>query len=140
MKYVNKRMVIVINKISVELSGGTCASGNNIRAGLNLGFVEQIHANYLFGESIYPDIYHQAAAYMFYIIKNHVFLDGNKRTGLAVAIAFLEWNGILFSPLDEDRVFDFVISVAAGENDSQAVIPRISSWLRDMSVSMAEKP
>lgn len=134
MKFVNKRMVIVINKISVELSGGTCASGNNIRCGQNLGFIEQIHANCIFGMPLYPDIYHQAAAYMFYIIKNHVFLDGNKRTGLATAIAFLEWNGIVFSPFDEDSVFDFVIAIAGGENDSRKVVPHIAAWLKDMSL------
>lgn len=102
--------------------------------GRNIRFIEQIHANVLFGMPIYPDIFHQAAAYMFFIIKNHVFQDGNKRTGLATAIAFLEWNGILIAPFDEDSVFDFVISIAGGANDSQAVIPRIADWLHEMSI------
>lgn len=36
-----------------------------------------------------------AAAYLFHVVKNHPFVDGNKRTGLAVALTFLEVNGVL---------------------------------------------
>ena len=131
-RYINKRMVIAINKLSIELAGGT-SHNNNVRAGMSLGFVENIHTNNLFGEKIYPDIFHQAAAYMFYIIKNHVFHDGNKRTGLATAITLLNWNGIHFQPFNEDEVFDFVIDVAAGKNDAQENIEKIALWLREMS-------
>lgn len=121
--------------MSIELAGGTCASGNNIRPGMNLGFVEQIFHNSVFGQSVYPDIFHQAGAYMFHIIKNHAFIDGNKRTGLAAAITFLGINGHVFSPLDEDSVFDFVVSVAAGENEPEKTIPRIAAWLKSLSLS-----
>ncbi len=133
MKYVNKRMVIVINKMCVEITGGLGATGTGIRAGANLGFVDRIHVNEIFGMTIYPDIYHQAGAYMFYILKNHIFLDGNKRTGLACALTFLQWNGIAIAPLHEDTVFDFVISIAAGANDPDDAVPRIAQWLQGMS-------
>ena len=45
-----------------------------------------------------------AAAYLCYILKNHCFVDGNKRTALATAVTFLQWNNILFSPFDADKV------------------------------------
>ncbi|BBM83846.1 type II toxin-antitoxin system death-on-curing family toxin [Candidatus Uabimicrobium amorphum] len=131
-KYINKRMVIAINKLSIELAGGTGHS-NNVRPGMSLGFVENIHTNELFGAKIYPDIFHQAAAYMFYIIKNHVFHDGNKRTGLATAITLLNWNGIQFRAFEEDAVFDFVMDIASGKNEAQENIERIALWLREMS-------
>ncbi|MFC1851452.1 type II toxin-antitoxin system death-on-curing family toxin [candidate division CSSED10-310 bacterium] len=134
MFYVNKKMVLVINKMVIELSGGSATVGNNIRLGQNLSFIDHIYNNSIFGMAIYSDIFHQAAAYMFYIIKNHIFWDGNKRTGLATAITFLEWNKILFSPFDEDKVFEFVMSVAQGENDPEALLPVIASWLKDMSI------
>lgn len=127
-------MLLVINRMAVELSGGTMSSRNNLRPGMNLGFVEQIFHNNVFGQAIYPDIFHQAAAYMFHIIKNHAFIDGNKRTGLAAAITFLGINGYVFAPLNEDSVFDFVISVAAGENDPDRLIPHIAEWLKSLSM------
>ena len=133
-KFLNKRMILVINRMAVELSGGTAVGGNNVRPGLSLGFINQIHANEVFGVPIYPDIFHQAAAYMFYIIKNHLFIDGNKRTGLAAAITFLGINEVVFAPLNEDRVFDYVTQVAGGVNDPDVMIPEIAQWLKDMSL------
>lgn len=35
-----------------------------------------------------------AAAYLFHIVMNHPFVDGNKRTGTVAALVFLEWNGM----------------------------------------------
>ncbi|MCP4132618.1 MAG: type II toxin-antitoxin system death-on-curing family toxin [bacterium] len=133
-RFVNKTMIVLINQLATDYTGGTVTSDTNIRDGQSLGFVEHIHGNSLFGEPLYPDIFHQAGAYMFYIIKNHVFADGNKRTGLATAITFLKWNNIMFVAFDEDRVFDFVIEVTAGENDPDTQIPRIAEWLKTMSL------
>ncbi len=134
MKYVNKKMVVVINRMVFNITGGMSAQGSNLRPGMGLGFIDNIHANEIFGQKIYPDIFHQAAAYMFFIIMNHVFLDGNKRTGLATAITYLSWNGIEFSPFDEDHVFDFVISIADGVNEPDEKIPEIANWLKTQAV------
>lgn len=51
----------------------------------------------MFGSYVHADIFEMAAAYAYHIIKNHAFIDGNKRTGMFVALAFLERNEI---PLD----------------------------------------
>jgi len=135
MKYVNKTMVIVINHLVIKLSGGSFTPlNNNIRQGMTLGFVERIYTNNMFGEKLYPDIFHQAAAYMFYIIKNHVFFDGNKRTGLAVAVTFLRWNNIMFLPFHEDAVFDYVVGIAAGDNEPDYVISSAAEWFQTMSI------
>lgn len=133
MKYLNKKMVVVINKLAIEHSGGADTSETNIRPGLSLSFVDSIYYNLLFEKVLYPTIFHQAAAYMFFIIKNHVFIDGNKRTGLATAITFLQWNKISLKPFDENLVFDFVIDIAKGENNSTLVIPKIAQWFSDMA-------
>jgi len=132
MRYVNKRLVLVINRLVTELTGGLAVESNPLRAGADLGFIDRVLENSVFGETIYPDIFHQAAAYMFYVIKNHVFHDGNKRTGLAAAILFLEWNRHVFAPLDEDAVFDFTMDVAAGLNDPAVRIPEIAARLRGL--------
>jgi death-on-curing protein len=47
-----------------------------------------------FGDQwLHPDLYFMAAAYTFHIVKNHPFVDGNKRTGLNAAAMFLRLNG-----------------------------------------------
>ncbi len=120
------------------MSGGLTSTTSGIRPGANLGFVDHLYVNELFGQPIYDDIFHQAAAYMFYVIKNHVFLDGNKRTGLACAITFLQWNGVTFSTFEEDTAYDFIMGVAGGPNDADAVIPKIAHWLTNLA-NMAEE-
>lgn len=134
MHYVSKRMIVTLNKMVVELSGGT-AFENNMRPGQNLGFIETITTNSVFGSPIYSNIFEQAAAYLFYITKNHPFHDGNKRTALISAITFLEWNGILFSPLDEDKVFHYIMAIGGGENKPEVLITEIAQWLKLTSLS-----
>jgi death-on-curing protein len=46
------------------------------------------------GKSPYADIVEIAAAYLFYICRNHLFVDGNERTAMMAAIVFLRLNGI----------------------------------------------
>jgi death-on-curing family protein len=132
--YLNKKLLLVINAMAVSLSGGSSDGRSNLRPGQNLGFVENIFYNNLFGQKIYNDIFEQAAAYMFFIIKNHTFVDGNKRTGLAAAVLLLEWNGYALAPFDENKVFDTVIMIASGKNDPDHVIPYIAQWLRSISL------
>lgn len=71
-----------------------------------------------FGEDFYKSVYDKVAAYLFFISKNHPFLDGNKRTATATALAFLRANGE--SPqYDVDAFMEFVVSVAEGKADLQ---------------------
>lgn len=49
------------------------------------------------GVEICPTLYDKAAAYLFYITKNHPFNDGNKRTASFLAVLFLRLNGIKIS-------------------------------------------
>jgi death-on-curing protein len=63
-----------------------------------------------------PDLCDLAAAYLFGIVKNHPFVDGNKRTGLAAADLFLYFNGFSLEAEREDLI-QFVTMVAAGEID-----------------------
>jgi len=64
-------------------------------------------------EYYHADLFEMAAAYLFHIVKNHPFLDGNKRTGIAAALVFLEMNGVEFGATNEALV-DTVIAVAEG--------------------------
>lgn len=66
------------------------------------------------GEYLHHDIYEMAAAYLFHIVQNHPFLDGNKRTGAASAIVFLALNDIEIDN-DEQGLVDLTLSVATGQ-------------------------
>ena len=51
-----------------------------------------------------PDIFGLAAAYVYGIVRNHPFLDGNKRIGFVTGIIFLEENGKSFNPSEVEAV------------------------------------
>ncbi|MFG2048713.1 type II toxin-antitoxin system death-on-curing family toxin [Micromonospora sp. NPDC048935] len=70
----------------------------------------------VFGEDAYPDLWTKAAALLHSLVNNHPFVDGNKRIGWIVAIAFLlQNNAVSIGQLDEtdqDVAYDSVIGVA----------------------------
>ena len=55
-----------------------------------------------------------AAAYLFHIVRNHSFIDGNKRTGLMATLVFLGLNGLALEA-GEDALTDLVLGVASGQ-------------------------
>jgi death-on-curing protein len=63
-----------------------------------------------------PDIIDLAAAYTVGIVRNHPFVDGNKRTGFVVGVLFLELNGYQFAASEEDAA-QAVLNLAAGQID-----------------------
>jgi death on curing protein len=65
------------------------------------------------GALLHEDLFAMAAAYLYHIVKNHPFLDGNKRTGLIVALTFLAINGVPISPASE-RFYETTIGAAEG--------------------------
>lgn len=77
------------------------------------------------GEFLHEDIFMMAAAYLFHIVKNHPFVDGNKRAGLATTILFLNLNGLKLTA-DKDELTDLVLAVAQG----QAGKEQIAAFLR----------
>jgi death-on-curing protein len=68
----------------------------------------------------HTDLFEMAAAYLFHIVKNHPFVDGNKRVGAVAALVFLDLNGIDMAIRDDD-LFDIVIGVADGTTPKSAV-------------------
>ena len=69
------------------------------------------------GRYLYRTIFDKAAILLCSIIKNHPFIDGNKRTGIATTAVFLAFNGYLFNaPMDE--VVEKCITVAGADGTS----------------------
>lgn len=66
------------------------------------------------GVFLHPTIYEMASAYLFHLVENHPFVDGNKRVGAMAALIFLDLNGIDFDASDEDFTA-MVLRVASGK-------------------------
>jgi death on curing protein len=66
-----------------------------------------------------------AASYTTGIVRNHPFVDGNKRTGFVVGVLFLELNGYRFAATEEDAT-QAVLNLAPGNLDETA----FTAWLR----------
>lgn len=75
-----------------------------------------------------PSLPRLAASYAFGIVKNHPFVDGNKRTGLIVAFAFLELNGFEVRATEEDA-YQVFMRLASGTLTEAA----LSRWLTQNS-------
>ncbi|HPD46683.1 MAG TPA: type II toxin-antitoxin system death-on-curing family toxin [Anaerohalosphaeraceae bacterium] len=74
-----------------------------------------------FGDYAHADPCEMAAAYLFHILMNHPFVDGNKRTAVAAAIVFLEMNGMTFTA-DNDTVVEFALELAQGKKTKAQTI------------------
>jgi death-on-curing protein len=72
------------------------------------------------GEELHASLCEKAAAYLFHLVKNHPFVDGNERAGLAVSLAFLALNEVRITATDEDLV-DLVLGVAQGRRSKADV-------------------
>ena len=66
------------------------------------------------------------AAYAFGLVKNHAFVDGNKRIAFMAMMVFLAKNGVPFSP-DPAQATKIILSLAAGEVSEES----LARWIRD---------
>ncbi|MBW1687144.1 MAG: type II toxin-antitoxin system death-on-curing family toxin [Deltaproteobacteria bacterium] len=62
---------------------------------------------------LHPTLSEMAAAYLFHLVQNHAFIDGNERVGLVAALAFLGLNDVSIEA-DPDEFSELVLGVAAG--------------------------
>lgn len=67
------------------------------------------------GELLHKDLFEMAAAYLYHIVQNYPFVDGNKRTGAAAALVFLAMNDVSIEA-DEEGLVDLTLAVARGES------------------------
>lgn len=96
----SKGQIIKIHNMLIEQTGGS----NGIRdeglldSSLNAPFQT------FDGEYFYRTIKAKAAKLGYFLVKNHPFIDGNKRTGILVMITFLEINGFEITCTDEELI------------------------------------
>jgi death-on-curing protein len=85
----------------------------------------------MMGQPLISDPIEIAAAYLFYLCRNHAFIDGNKRTALAACLVFLESNSLLSNAkLPADAWEEFVLDVAASKLDRDATTRRLRQLVK----------
>ena len=115
-RFLKIQRILQIHESQIELFGGS----SGIR---DMGLLDSALAmpQASFGGTyLHGDLYAMAAAYLFHIVSNHPFLDGNKRTGTAVALFFLKLNGIDHD-IDDTALESLVLSVACGETGKDEI-------------------
>jgi death on curing protein len=80
------------------------------------------------GRSPYSDLAEVAAAYLFYVCRNHPFIDGNKRAALGACIVFLRLNGIE-PKADGPEWEELTLAIASSELDRHAATARLRQLL-----------
>ncbi len=123
--FLGRALVEELHRMQIERFGG--ASGLR-----DEGMLESALARPINKESYgCNDIFELAAAYIFGLVKNHAFVDGNKRIGIVAAAVFLMENGFEIETSDVN-LYTFVLGIAAGEIDEDGA----TRFLRDMSVPL----
>jgi len=87
----------------------------------------------MMGRSLISDPIEIGAAYLFYLCRNHPFVDGNKRTALAACLVFLESNDLLpNAKLKTNEWEAFVLDVAAHRLDREETTTRLRTLLKQI--------
>ena len=102
--------VLEIHRDQIERYGGSAG----IRDAALLRSALGMPSAGMAGEYLHTDLIEMAAAYVFHIVKNHPFVDGNKRVGAVAALVFLELNGFE-TRIPEADLFDLIMGVAKGK-------------------------
>ena len=80
------------------------------------------------GEELYPSVLEKAARLGFGLIKNHPFVDGNKRIGTHTMLVFLAINQISLDYTDEELI-QIILDVAAGKADDKTLLEWLQSHI-----------
>ncbi|MBI5518304.1 MAG: type II toxin-antitoxin system death-on-curing family toxin [Deltaproteobacteria bacterium] len=108
--------VVEVHATQLEVYGGSAGLRDR---GLLESAVAQPQASFG-GEFVHDGLFAMAAAYLFHIVRNHPFVDGNKRAGMLSAVVFLDVNGISIDHPSE-ALYELTMSVAEGRIDKGAV-------------------
>lgn len=116
-----KEIVETNCRLILETGGLTSAAGSVINPG-SLHYLVGIVKAQLEGRDLFPSLADKAALYAFKIITDHIFADGNKRTGMFSAFWFLRLNGCRLSQsISEDEVVDLALRIATRRIDFEGV-------------------
>ena len=118
------QQVLFIHYRLIETTGGS----HGVRdLGVLQAAVARPSASF-YGADLYPDPFSKAAALMESLIRNHPFIDGNKRTAITAAGIFLQGNGLTLR-VRQTALYEFTLKMATGEVTAREA----RDWLRQHS-------
>ena len=104
--FITRERVDVIHRRSLEEHGGQ--DGIRNEHGLESALAQPMNV-FFYGQE---DLFDLAAAYAYHNAENQPFIDGNKRTAVTTALAFLELNGVSTSAVTNAQLYDMMIAIA----------------------------
>lgn len=116
----SKAQVLQLHQHLIEITGGAVGIRDDgmLDSAVNTPF--QVFDDI----ALFPGIIQKAARLGFGLIKNHPFLDGNKRIGAHTTLVFLELNGIHLS-YNQEELYTIILGVASGINTYEDLL----QWL-----------
>lgn len=114
--------VLAIQQNTIEREGGAAGLRD---AGLLESAVLMPQQRFA-GEYLHADLAAMAAAYLFHLVQNHAFQDGNKRVGALAALVFLSANGVESLP-EPDDLEAMTMRVARSEASKE----ELTEWMRE---------
>lgn len=128
-RYLTPEQVLFLHSRLIQATGGA----HGVRdLSMLLSAVARPQATFD-GEALYPDLFARAAALLDSLIRNHPFVDGNKRTAITAAGLFLLNNNYRLTVSQEEMV-RFTLACA----QSQVELQDIAAWLRQNSLPALE--
>ena len=118
----SKRHILLIHEQLISETGGSYGLRDEgmLDSALNAPFQT------FGGEDVYPSLQQKAARLCFGLVKDHPFVDGNKRIGAHVMLVFLSLNGIELQH-SQAELSDVILQLAAGEIESEDLLHWILS-------------
>ena len=125
-RYLSEKDILLAHFALIERYGGS----HGVRDIERIKSVVQAARQEVFGVPQYASLFEKSAVYARNIIGDHPFNDGNKRTGITVAVLFLQLNGVVLH-LKKGELEDFAVRIAVERLD----VPVIAAWLNQHSKS-----
>jgi death-on-curing protein len=122
-----KDEILFYHNLSIEKYGGS--KGIRDEGSLESA-IDRLYASFD-GEDLYTSPFQKAAAILESIVKNHPFVDGNKRTGFLAAAAMLLHSDYELTS-SQDEAYNFVIEVASSQMNFETIV----KWIEKHSIKI----
>lgn len=121
MKKITQSQIIKMHNLLINETGGS----NGLRDSKLLESAINSPFQTFYNQELYPDIETKAAKLGYYLVKNHPFVDGNKRIGVLLFLVYLEINNIKINATDNE-IIELGLGLADGSIDDNDLL----NWIK----------